>query len=242
MLVSHLRKFIFLKTVKTASTSVEIYLQPYCTIGSSDNADAIRQPTPELVSEAGIVGARGSYRGARFNGHEAAAVIREAMGDEIWRTYLKVTCIRNPFDRVVSAFWFFVRPDADAGLEAVRTAFRDYVRGGVRDKLNAFTDPAPEMQTYLAGGPPEDRNIFTLDGVPCCDVYIRYESLQTDLQLLCERLGLAFQPQRLGRYKSEHRSRSWALSEYYDDETIACVRSMYAPEFGWFGYDDRPVD
>ncbi len=30
MLVSHSKKFIFLKTMKTAGTSVEIYLERYC--------------------------------------------------------------------------------------------------------------------------------------------------------------------------------------------------------------------
>jgi hypothetical protein len=30
MLISHVCRFIFLKTLKTAGTSVEIYLEPYC--------------------------------------------------------------------------------------------------------------------------------------------------------------------------------------------------------------------
>ena len=30
MLVSHARKFIYTKTLKTAGTSVEVFLEPYC--------------------------------------------------------------------------------------------------------------------------------------------------------------------------------------------------------------------
>jgi len=30
MLVSHLKKFIFIKSMKTASTSVEVYFERYC--------------------------------------------------------------------------------------------------------------------------------------------------------------------------------------------------------------------
>lgn len=52
MLVSHLKKFIYTKTVKTAGTSVEAYFERYCILPGDFRVTHTRE---EYVSSGGIV-------------------------------------------------------------------------------------------------------------------------------------------------------------------------------------------
>ena len=54
MLISHAYRFIFIKTVKTAGTSVEAFLEPYC----CPEDHIVKHWTPTLISDFGIVGQR----------------------------------------------------------------------------------------------------------------------------------------------------------------------------------------
>ena len=55
MLISHRKRFIYTKTVKTAGTSVESYFEPYC---MREGEWSFSHSRAEYVSEAGIVGIR----------------------------------------------------------------------------------------------------------------------------------------------------------------------------------------
>jgi hypothetical protein len=56
MLISHVRQFIYLKTRKTAGTSVEIYFEPYCVDPRHYHGE--EHERKGAVSDWGIVGAR----------------------------------------------------------------------------------------------------------------------------------------------------------------------------------------
>ncbi len=45
-----------------------------------------------------------------------AAELKSLLGPAIWDSYVKIACIRNPFDRMVSAFWFFTPREDRARL------------------------------------------------------------------------------------------------------------------------------
>lgn len=59
MLLSHSKRFIYLKTGKTAGTSVEIFFQPYCLPEEHICHHTPTHTMEETISEAGIVGYRG---------------------------------------------------------------------------------------------------------------------------------------------------------------------------------------
>lgn len=54
MIISHEHKFIFLKTAKTAGTSIEIALSKFC--GSDDVITKIARPDQRIRSEVGYPG------------------------------------------------------------------------------------------------------------------------------------------------------------------------------------------
>jgi hypothetical protein len=55
MLISHYHHFVFIKTIKSASSSVEAFFQPLCTTPGH----AVTERTPALISKYGVVGRRG---------------------------------------------------------------------------------------------------------------------------------------------------------------------------------------
>jgi len=105
MLVSHQHKFIYTKTVKTAGSSVESYFEPYC-ISAEEYSQ--RRPGELHESAQGIIG-YGPDRpaDAKWYNHMPALAIKRQLGDEIWNNYFKFCVIRNPFDKAVSAYYFF---------------------------------------------------------------------------------------------------------------------------------------
>ena len=60
------------------------------------------------MSDSGIVGYRGTSPGGNewFN-HMPAEAIKARIGHEIWDSYFKFCVVRNPFEKLVSAFHFF---------------------------------------------------------------------------------------------------------------------------------------
>ena len=116
--------------------------------------------------------------------------VLELAGKDIWNSYLKFCVIRNPFDKVVSWFWHSVTDRIRAELIGVD-----------------FSVVRNTFENWLAAGNfPEDRFIYTIGGAPAMDEFVRYERLHSDLQSLCRRLDIPWQPERLGRYKSEYRA------------------------------------
>jgi hypothetical protein len=67
-----------------------------------------------------------------------------------------------------------------------------------------------------------------------CDVYLRYESLQTDFDALCHRLGIAARP--LPRVNTRHVTQRRHYRSYYDDATRERVAKRFEREIEHFGY------
>jgi hypothetical protein len=220
MLISHSHRFIYLKTIKTASTSIEIYFERYC----ADPAayPGARHGTEAIVSSSGVIGCRkADTAGETWYNHMPASRVRELIGDNLWGTYSKICAIRNPFDKVVSQFWFTMTEEcrgmlAQCHFGLVRSTFREWLRRG----------PLPL-----------DRHIYTIDGALAINHLIRFESLKSDLPRVCSTLGVPWEPERLGSYKSDARLRAEHFSEYYDDEGESTIRNQYKWEIDYFGYD-----
>jgi len=236
VLISHSHRFIYVKTRKTAGTSVEVYFEPYCR--DPERGETVsRRRTPE-VSDRGVVsgGSRFFWERNRvwFN-HMPAEEIRAALDPETWAGYLKFCVVRNPFDKVVSSFWWRIparersRLD-EAPFDEVRAAFARWV-GSPYVSVRARARRKPNEHI------PTDRPIVAVDGDLGVDEVIRHETLETDMGRVCERLGVPWEPDRLGRFKSGYWTRPEPAADYYDDATVRRVRDLFAWELETFGYD-----
>ncbi|TFL19214.1 sulfotransferase family 2 domain-containing protein [Jannaschia formosa] len=229
MLVSHPHQFVYLKTRKTAGTSVEMALQPLCT----DAPAPVVEETHAVLGARGVVGMRRVEAPRRdaldeiWYNHMPAAAIRGLIGKRLWDRYAKVACIRDPFERMVSMFHWrrdLARRGAspDASQATLVAEFRDFVRTGTWN---------------------DDREIVQIDGRSCVDVVLRQEHLAADLAGLESRLSLAPGTLDLPRTKVGRAFRQgFATADYYDAPTMRLVRDRLAWVWDLHPYPETPME
>lgn len=215
MLISHRKKFIYTKTVKTAGTSVESYFEKYCMPeGEWQFADKRNQ----YVGVSGIIGARGpDIKGSEWYNHMSAADIRSKIGAHVWDSYFKFCVVRNPFDKLVSMF-FFRKEKGTLEVEdkgETVDCFRAWISKGV---------PVPDRRQYL------DK------GEICMNYFIRYENLANDIKSVCDHLGLPFESYNIPTLKSGIRDQSIEIHDFYSEEIVQMVSKAYEFELKEFGY------
>jgi hypothetical protein len=218
MLVSHRKKFIYTKTAKTAGTSVESFFERYC---MPEGAWTFQGGREEYVSDSGIIGVRSSdTSGRKWRNHMPALEIKNNLAPEIWSSYFKFCCVRNPFDKIVSAF------------------FNSHVkRNGVvldsdAERIACFRDWVKSRRTSLL----YDGDRYLIDGSVCVDFFIRYEDLENGVREVCRSIGVETESIELPRMKAAARNTKLAYTEFYDRESIEIVKKYYAFELALFNY------
>lgn len=212
MLVSHSKKFIYLKTGKTAGTSVEMALQHHCL----PEGMVVGEETDCIETNAGIVGARGrDVSGQPWWNHMTAREIREKIPGDLWVSYCKICNIRNPWDKTVSAFHMAFPKIKNETTDVVFSEFRSWVVG-----------PNNLLR---------DTEIYFIDGKPVADVYIRYHRLAEDLKAIEQRLGLDMPS--LPEAKSNYRGKvKIPYQDYYDMAAKKKIERIYRLEIEHFGW------
>lgn len=217
MIISHGHRFVYVKTRKTASTSLEIALSRFC--GPEDVITRIVAKDEAVRRSLGYPGPQNQHvrdqsgRGFELANHAPAAVARDLLGDR-WDEYFAFTLERNPFDRVISQYFWEVAALADP------PTIGDYLRTASPEVLSNW-------HLYADG----DRLIVDHVG--------RYESLDESLASIAERLGLGEQialPEQ--RTKSEYRRdrRHWRDVLSTDDRRLveaACRREIAVFGYAW---------
>lgn len=215
MLISHRKKFIYTKTVKTAGTSVESYFEKYC---MPEGEWQFTEARKQYVSDAGIIGARGpDTSSSDWYNHMPASEIRDKIGSDHWDNYFKFCVVRNPFEKLVSLYFF----NQDKGIL------------GVEDKGH----PVDGFRQWISKGVPvPDRRQYSNNGVVCMDYVIKYENLANGIQSVCDHLGLQFEPQNIPTLKSGIRDRSIETRDFYSEEIMQMVCKAYEFELKAFAY------
>jgi len=232
MIISHTHKFIFIKSFKTAGTSVEAALSNYCSgsdivtplndyrhnrdengrfIHKSMNADKFVQlDLPNLQ-------------------HVEALTIKGQVSPEVWNDYFKFSITRNPWDRAVSYFFWEKRRDP-----ALKPQKKYYHYLGV--PFNELDQLRQLFSSYIKNANwPNNDCFYTLDDQLCTDFVIRYERLPEDYSKVCKKLGLP--ASTLPRLKGSVRKQRYHYSDYYDEESMAIVAERHENDIRLFGYE-----
>jgi hypothetical protein len=222
MLVSHSHRFIFIKTPKTAGTSVELFFEPCCVPPGSK----VSPKSEARQTEHGIVGFRGRVvdqetRQRWFN-HQSAADLAQALPAAVWAGYFKFATVRNPFSRAVSQF-LFRRRVWSAQNGDFDEAYRDF--GVFLDRDVGLTH-----QALLAIG---------RDGV--IDDAIRFESLSGDVDRIARQIGFDTPPMPLLHTKKGADPRMGRpVADFFDAQRTATILERESWCFETFGYDESP--
>lgn len=216
MIVSHQHKFIFLKTRKTAGTSLEIGLSEYC--GPEDIITAISRPDQETRAGLGFRGPQNHMSPKRFwqrsrplfKNHNTAAQVKSALSDDIWRDYFKFTLERNPFDKAISSYWWSTRS------AAVRPDLASFLRSSPVNGLSNWS-------------------IYTIEDRLAVDFVVRFETMSQDLLTLQQKLGIG--PIRMVRAKGSHRIDRRPYREVLSASDRSLIERVCAREMKEFSYD-----
>ena len=115
MIISHDHRLIFIKTKKTAGTSFEIALSRFC--GEQDTLTPISEKDELTREEMGFAGPRnynlvrknGETRKVKLYNHIDALSLKRVLDPDIWKSYRKIAIIRDPYDCLVSWYYWSVR-------------------------------------------------------------------------------------------------------------------------------------
>jgi hypothetical protein len=104
VLVSHKYKFIYIKNAKVAGTSVESFFGKFCLNPKKDYKYS--HSISEHIDKFGIIGSRGAHLTNKWQNHIDATKIKSFLGEKKFNEYLKFCVIRNPYDKMVSLYFF----------------------------------------------------------------------------------------------------------------------------------------
>lgn len=226
MIVSYSRNFIFIKTKKTAGTTVEAVLSTGC--GPDDivpKAEGGMYPGSGLVIP-GLQGV-GSVETVsddddddeeeegtgKFHPHMTAEELRDLVGLDFFKSAFKVTVERHPYEKAVSQAYY-----------------RMFKRDRMVGSFSKFLDRTVRKGGY-AGFP-----IWSIDGEVAVDDFIRQETLVPDLERVTKRLGIPM-PTELPEMKTRTRADKRPAREILTDEQKDTVYEHCKREFEILGYE-----
>ncbi len=229
--ISHQYRFIFIKTAKTAGTSVQMALEEIC--GPGDICAPLtkkKRPRPgeESYTPRNYQGRfvpkfyRGEGRGFRilpelkelvrarkYRSHMLATDVRWRLGRKMWDAYFKFTVERNPWDKVVSDYFWSQRHPEN------RIPFERWVREGRWSGSHFY--------------------IYTLGGKVAMDRILRFENLEEELRQLFVDLGID-RPPDLPRAKSGFREGHRDYREVHTAYTREATAHEFHREIEYFDY------
>ena len=214
MIISRGRKYIFVHIPKTGGTSLSLALE-----NKAMKDDVLIGDTPKAKNR------RNRLKDVKVSGrlwkHARLTDIYGLVTQEQIEQYFVFTIVRNPWDRVVS-YYHWLREqtfDHPAVKIAQSTLFADFLRNEMIQR--SFQNDV--AQHYVT-----DR-----DGVERCDLYLRLEYLNNDVQILERKLGF-----KLGIMPHDNKSqRDESYSNYYDDESRCIIGTAFEQDINKFGYE-----
>jgi hypothetical protein len=198
-MISLKKRFLFVHIPKTAGNSIQSVLRDY----SEDELVALRGEQDGLE--------RFGLRNPRYKvkKHSTLTEYRAALGEAEFGTLYKFTCVRNPWDRMVS--YYFTPTQKPEVWD--------------RKKFRKIISSALSVADYLQLDKSEEDPFGNVDYI------IRFENLADDFRAVCAALDIS--STTLPRYNRSNREH---YSEYYDEELRELVRGRFAAEIERFGY------
>jgi len=231
LIVSHEHRFIFIKTRKTAGTSLEIALSKFC--GEKDIITSIEPSDEQIRQKLGYRGPQNYCIPYRFYSlfdwrcflinkqrliyynHMPAAEIITRIKSRIWNTYYKFCFERNPYEKVISRYYYNQRAE----------------RVG-KDKctLGEFIS-----QNTLESS---DYTKYSIDGKIVVDKVYKYEDLKESLIDIQTRLNLYDKIDISNiKAKSTYRKDKRNFDDILSDEEKEVIRRVFHKEITEIGYN-----
>ncbi|MEQ6167985.1 sulfotransferase family 2 domain-containing protein [Ekhidna sp. MALMAid0563] len=222
MIISHKHKFIFIKTHKTAGSSLEYMLSSIC------GPDDIITPLIEDKNQDRVIGPQnfnipfGQYsitewltfitkgKKAQFKNHDPAIKAKKYLSQKQWNSYFKFCFERNPYEKLIS--WYY--------WNSKRTGY----------DLNTFIR---KRNHHLKN----ERELYYINNTFALDKVYKYEKIPDALREISSLLKLE-QPLELPEYRAKANVRK-DRRPYYEvltQDQIKYAEEVFAHIFDLCGY------
>ena len=198
-MISSQKRFLFVHIPKTAGNSIQSVLRDY----SEDELVALRGEQ-DGVERFGLRNPR-----YKIKKHSMLAEYRTALGEAEFANLYKFTCVRNPWDRMVS---YYFTPTQNAEVWD-------------RKKFRKIISSAVSVADYLRLDKGKEDPFANVNYI------MRFENLVDDFRAVCAALDIS--PTNLPQYNRSNREH---YSKYYDDDLRELVRVRFAAEIERFAY------
>ena len=206
-MINHKHKFIFIHIPKTGGTSIE------------DTLFSLKTRTKKNLW--------GGYDSNKYQDgglqHLMATHILNEVGEDIFSKYFKFSFVRNPWDKLVSQFFYckYYPPRKD---------LRKWLNINEKTSFVEYLSKIQTVQIHIQW----DRQykfLYDDNGKLLVDFIGRFENFQEDFNIVCDKI-------KIPRQKLPHtkKSKHKHYTEYYDDETREIVAEKYAKDIEYFGY------
>ena len=252
MIISHKHKFIFIKPRKVAGTSIEINLAKHC--GAQDIITPLTDYNQNSDTDYYLHQAQNNNG---LDGHIYPNQIKRKVGKKIWHEYFKFTVVRNPWDVVVSRYWWEKTAESTNFLKnlnknlnqktilnnllkprAYLLMLEKIMRIFIKNKMRQAAKQG-DFEYFVKNfkGKKWENKKFYFDpsGKPWCNFYIRYENLEEDYKKICQYVGISYE--KLPQTKNKGRKDKTNYSIYYNERTKQIIKDRFAKEINLFGYD-----
>ncbi|MCC6201497.1 MAG: sulfotransferase family 2 domain-containing protein [Gammaproteobacteria bacterium] len=183
MIISHRYRFVFIKTRKTAGSSLEIALSKYC--GPRDIISSISEEEDRERTALGYRGPQhdtiplrhhtrhellrmlqsGRLDRRVYHRHMKAKDVRSRVAGHVWANYFKFCIERNPWDKAISLYYWRTRNQRE------RPPLIDYLQ----------SEESKDLSNW---------DIYTQNDRVLVDHVARYENLEAELRAIAARLGI----------------------------------------------------
>lgn len=226
MILSHKHRFIFIKTQKTAGTSIEIALSKFC--GTQDIITPIPMRDEAVRKELGYRQPQNHWESMwqyctrdwcqlflkgrkklRFHMHMPAQEVIEKTSQWIWEDYYTFCFERNPWDKIISLY-FYKHP----------------------------TEPRPTIPEFVRSWRTEalcDYTKYSIDGRIVVDRVGRYEELPDEMEHLRKILRLN-KPIELPHVNASTRIDRRHYRDLLTPEDADIVRQQFLREIDYLNY------
>ena len=245
MIISYKYKFIFIKTARTAGTSIEVYLSKYC--GPKDiltpfslleidhiprNYKGFFNPIPEIIkisqtnNKKKLKEIKKTIKDflakKKFEHHTPAWLVKERISGKIWKNYFKFCVERNPWDKVVSGWnWYNFKYSKKISFDEYLIFCKKRILAQIRGvgvcpfNIVNYTDP--------------------LSGKVIVDKIIRYEELEKQLAIIFNNLGIPINDLLKEHCKSGLRNDN-CYQNIYSNKQRLLVEELFRKEIDLHGY------
>ena len=218
MLISHSHKFIFIKTKKTGGSTIENVI-----------VNNFFDRTVDVCTGSKIDGTPrvniGAKKPGEPDGHKPWNIVQNYVTPVQWTNYHKFTIERNPWEKVVSEFYWRIADGKDPSL----TPYDDDV-----DNFEFYMNKAFGIR-YPA---PIDWHLYASGSNVVVDEVIEYKGLADQFITMCnDKLGIQATKEMVTgtRMKSGHRKKHYT-EMYKDQRLIDKVADAYSNEIKHFNY------